>query len=318
MTENCVLGDGHMVELVLLSLLGWSLTYWAIDELTDGGGGGGGGAPEGAGDDSFDTSASTDPQTIRGYGGNDSILTGDGDDSLQGDSGADTITSAGGDDTIWGGLGEDLIDAGPGNNEVDAGFGDDTVVAGTGNDTVRGGDGNDSIGSTGGDDRFYLEEGDDTGLSLGGQTLINGGQGDDLLAALDTEFSGTTALAGAADTLVGGGGNDTLSGDDGDIMTGDTGADSFQVFVEADPNGGGNSNIEVVTVTDFNPAEDVLRIFTDVTPTPVFADLTFTEVGTPTAVVVAVPGATGLEMVRLENTSASALTASNVFISAAS
>lgn len=307
-----------MVGMILLSVLGWGFVISAIDWGGSDDGGADDSGPDYSGDDTFDTSASSDAQIIRGFGGDDSIVTGDGDDSLQGDTGNDTLSAGAGDDSIWGGLGEDLIDGGTGNNEIDAGFGDDTVVAGIGDDTVRAGDGNDSVGSAGGADRFYLEEGDDTGLSLSGQALLNGGQGDDQLAALDTEFDGMTALAGAADTLVGGGGSDTLSGDDGDTMTGDTGADTFQVFVEADPNGGGNTNIEVVTVTDFDPAEDILRIFTDVTPTPAFAELTFTETGTPTAVVISVPGATGLEMVRLENTSASDLSATNVFISAAS
>lgn len=307
-----------MGSLILLSVLGWGLVYAAF---FDGSGGGSGSDEEPTEEDLndvIDTSASSEDQILRGLLGDDMITTGAGNDSIQGDAGADTLSGGAGDDTIWGGIGEDLIDGGTGNNEIDAGFGDDTVVSGAGDDIVRAGDGNDSVGSSGGTDRFYLEEGDDTGLSLGGLALINGGQGDDQIAALDTEFDGTTPLPDAADSLVGGGGNDTISGDDGDTMTGDTGADVFQAYVETDPNGGGNDNIEVVTVTDFDPAEDILRIFTDVSPTPTFADLTLTETGTPTAVVISLPGATGLDMVRLENTSASDLTDTNVLISAAS
>lgn len=149
---------------------------------------------------------------------------------LAGTPNDDEISTGAGDDTVNAQAGDDVVDAtGGGNNTINAGAGDDVVTGGTGDDEING-----SLGAD------MLDGG-------AGSNILDGGFGADTLTANDE------AGANAADTLLGGAGADTLIGDDGDIMTGGDWTDTFVVeTVEA-----GDS---VVTVTDFNIAEDQLEI----------------------------------------------------------
>ena len=161
------------------------------------------------------------------------IAANDAPQTIAGSANDDDITTGGGDDVVNAGAGDDTIDA--------SGGGDNTVNAGTGDDVVTGGDGDDVLnGSLGAD---VLTGG-------AGADVLNGGFGADTLTSVDA--AGTNA----ADTLLGGAGADVLIGDDGDMMTGGAFTDTFVVeSIEA-----GDS---VVTVTDFDVAEDQLEVRAD-------------------------------------------------------
>lgn len=161
------------------------------------------------------------------------IAANDESQTLAGTANDDDITTGAGDDMVNSGAGDDTIDAsGGGNNTINAGDGDDVVTGGAGDDVINGSLGADNLNGGGGSDR------------------LAGGFGMDVLTANDE--GGTNA----PDTLFGGGAADVLIGDDGDIMTGGDGLDTFVIeTIEA-----GDS---VVTVTDFNVAEDQLQIGAD-------------------------------------------------------
>lgn len=139
-----------------------------------------------------------------------------------GGDGADTILSRGGDDMVHDGFDNDVVSLGQGN---DVFLGADRDYGMADNDIIRGGRGDDALAS-----------------ALGADTL-HGDAGNDRLDA--TDLAGLTGPQ--ADRLSGGLGNDTLTGDAGDRLAGGSGADDFHVL----PGG-------MVTVPDFNPAEDEL------------------------------------------------------------
>ena len=158
------------------------------------------------------------------------------------------------------------------------GKGDDSVEGGYGNDYLFLGEGNDYSGVSSGTSDVtgsqYLETGDD---------YISGGDGDDII--LDRLGSNTLAgddgndiIYGAddddstPDVLLGGAGNDLIFTDDGDTITGGTGADAIeQSYVSGD---------DPVVVTDFDPAEDALNIYVqDLTDAEVTADAVETSQG---------------------------------------
>lgn len=173
-------------------------------------------------------------------------------------AGNDNILGSNANDTLSGGVGDDFVTGGEGNDRVLLGDGDDVsgidfrsidlpddfkrfpvssgLVASEaqfegGNDTIVGGTGNDSIS-----DSF-------------GSNLINGQQGDDFLISVDQD--GLTP-----DTVLGGHGDDILVVDQGDTVTTSLGADLVTVDVFA----GVTEGYQVVTITDFNPAEDTVEL----------------------------------------------------------
>src|SRR5260370_31266304 len=75
----------------------------------------------------FDKASITQDAVVWGYGGNDTIITGNGNDTVYGGDGNDIIYTYGGNDVVYGGNGND------------------TIVGGTGNDTVYGEDGDDVL-----------------------------------------------------------------------------------------------------------------------------------------------------------------------------
>lgn len=77
------------------------------------------------------------PVTMRGGGGNDSLLGGAGPDKLIGGAGNDRLVGGRGDDLLYGGPGEDVLIGGPGNDILRGGHGEDTLVAGGGNDSLH-------------------------------------------------------------------------------------------------------------------------------------------------------------------------------------
>jgi len=102
--------------------------------------------------------------TVRGGGGNDTMLTGSGNDYVEGGDGDDHIEVNAGDDRVYGdwedvyynpriGTGHDTIQGGAGNDTL---YGDSPAAGGTGNDVLDGGEGVDSLYGYGGDDVFRI------------------------------------------------------------------------------------------------------------------------------------------------------------------
>lgn len=174
---------------------------------------------------------------------------GAGNDSMLGSEYGDTLTGGLGDDYISGGEGDDLIDLGAGNDAsgvdersvsidddilafpYDAGLYANDVLYEAGNDTILGGAGNDAIS-----DNY-------------GANLIDGGAGNDFIIATDDLYN-------EADTVIGGAGDDILLVDEGDLVTTSAGFDTVTV----DLWDGASTGYDVVTVTDFNPDEDVIEL----------------------------------------------------------
>ncbi len=177
------------------------------------------------GADRFDASGVSLATTIRGGGGNDSIVgsTGNdsiegglGDDFLDGGAGNDQLNGQGGDDTLAGGEGLDTLLGGAGRDSLSGGAGNDRLNGQGGADTITGGRGNDCL--IGGDGIDVLKEEADVNFTLTTATLV--GQGTDRLAQFEKakliggdganvlDASGSNLLV----TLIGGGGNDMLKG----------------------------------------------------------------------------------------------------------
>ena len=160
---------------------------------------------------------------------------------------------------------------------------------------------------TGDDDMIRALQGNDMVQGLEGDDTLSGGDADDILSCgvgSDT-FDGTFALdpavnlddEDAADLLDGRAGDDVMVYGAGDIVTGGSGADRFI----------GGSSIGAdnpATITDFDPAEDVLSLFISddpgMTTDPVisvtdFTDGTGADIAMDGVVVASVEGAQGLD-----------------------
>ncbi len=149
---------------------------------------------------------------ITDQGGDNRILTDDGDDIIDvlasgsnyidaGDGDNNIRTLGLGGDTIRTGSGRDIVDAGDGNNEINVGAGDDRVTTGGGNDNVFLGSGNDIA---------FVGAGSDVVIAGSGNDFVDGGSGSDLIRGGEGD-----------DELVGGIGSDTISGDEGiDVIWG--------------------------------------------------------------------------------------------------
>jgi Ca2+-binding RTX toxin-like protein len=125
-----------------------------------------------AGDDTIDARFRLNDaivaETLRGFGGNDTIYGGDGGDTLYGGTandilngrlGNDTLHGEDGADSVYGEDGNDILidneapDGTPGRSDyLNGGVGDDLIVSGAGNDTIDGGTGRDMIKAGLGDD----------------------------------------------------------------------------------------------------------------------------------------------------------------------
>lgn len=245
----------------------------------------------------------------------------------------DTITGGVGNETITTNAGADIINQKLGNDTIDAGTGADTIIldaAGTLTtlDTIDGGADIDALQVTGAEifidsdftnvsniEWFDLNGGGDVSLNLGslagaaftsGKIEINAiGQGANAInvngssltssAYIDVEVGG----GAANDTIVGGAGADIINGGanhatvGGDILTGGTGANTFE-FEAAVEVSIGNAGTEVGVVdfdaiTDFSAGIDNIKLATD----NVFAGaLTFLTTSTVTVEHIALGDAT--------------------------
>lgn len=216
-----------------------------------------------------------DETTAEADDGLESTTLNETDTEFTGTDNAERITGNDLDNILRGGAGDDVVSGNAGADAIDGGTGADTLYGGSGNDTVSGDAGDDLVflgagadqytpGDTAaeqrdiGDDTVNGGVGDDVIVDLLGANTLTGSGGDDILSAIDAlRDDGTRGPAteiGTPDVLRGGAGSDDLIGDNGDEMTGGAGNDNFYIAVdEAAPQ-------EVVTLTDFNVAEDSFAV----------------------------------------------------------
>lgn len=133
-------------------------------------------------------------------------------------NGASNIFGAGGNDRITGSDGNDILTGGQGNDTLDGGDGADLIDGGDGDDRIFGRRGADTL--LGGDGNDSIDTGRDV-------TYVDGGSGDDVI---------TVQMRGGADHL----------------LTGGSGADSFEFFTFAD------SAASDLIITDFELGVDQL------------------------------------------------------------
>lgn len=208
-----------------------------------------------------------------------------GDDIINGDGGGDLIYGDKGDDIIFGGNGDDVIIGGKGNDTLDGGSGNDTLSFGwvgvndweglTGlsyladagiivnlqTETVSGwqSDGDtinnfESVIGTRHADTITGSALDNDLVGRGGNDIIDGGDGDDLIygdakhqyAINYPELLGNDILNGGAgnDIIVGGDGADIINGGDGmDTLIGGAGNSTIADFDNDILNGGAGNDI---------------------------------------------------------------------------
>jgi len=230
-------------------------------------------------------------EVLLGGDGADVLRGGDGSDVLDGGTGADTIygdyNSSGShdatadqlkamyNDTILGGDGDDTIYGGKGVDYIDAGAGDDTAYLGSGGGYLDGGAGNDRLFGSAGNDTILGGLGDDTilGLSLGGDDIVSGGDGNDRIN-YGSHNRGSLTLAGGEGndniSLSGGTSNATISAGNGiDVITLGRGiytidlaetVSSIDRIEVVNIAFGSNDPITISTVSGFNVAADVIDI----------------------------------------------------------
>jgi Ca2+-binding RTX toxin-like protein len=171
-------------------------------------------------------------------------------------------------DILFGNIGDDVLIGGGGNDQFAAGAGNDVIDGGVGTDAMGGGLGNDTYVVDNLGDAVYENPNEGTDavwVSVSGYTLSANVEIGVVITTTGLTLTGSDQsdiLFGniGDDVLIGGGGNDqfaaglgndTIDGGTGnDAMTGGAGDDTF-VFSAA---GFGND-----TISDFNPAEDVLQ-----------------------------------------------------------
>jgi Ca2+-binding RTX toxin-like protein len=193
----------------------------------------------------------TEPVTVNGGAGNDTIDGGNGTNTLNGGDGNDSMTAGTGRDVFDGGAGVDAVSYSTRTAALNvtldnvANDGQTTIISLPPpslpivifeNDNVRdtvenviGGSGNDVIvgPALNVNNVFTGNGGNDRLQGNGGNDTLNGGAGDDTLIgnAGDDVLSGSTGN----DKLLGGNGNDILfGGDNHDVLDGGLGADSLR------------------------------------------------------------------------------------------
>jgi Ca2+-binding RTX toxin-like protein len=257
-----------------------------------------------AGDGNDTINGDSGNDTLDGGTGNDSLMGGTGNDSYAIDSPTDVIsetsTLANEIDSVssavtWmlgsnlekltltgalaiNGTGNALANVLAGNtasNLLAGGAGHDTISGGSGGDTLDGDTGNDSLIGGTGNDRYVVQSSGDKVIeaSSGGTDSVSSSITHTLPAEVENlTLTGTSALEGHGNslnnTIVGNSGNNLLRGSTGnDTLTGGAGLDIFRFSSALN----GSTNVD--TVTDFNPADDILQL-----ENSIFAKLTATGV----------------------------------------
>lgn len=128
-----------------------------------------------------------------------------------------------GDDILNGLAGNDYLEGGAGHDVLTGGEGADHIHGGSGNDSATGDDGDDLLSSGDGDDKLSGGYGDDTLIGGAGHDNIQGSDGDDIIDGVSGED------VAEKDYLNGSEGDDILIGNNGDVMSGGSGADRFEI-----------------------------------------------------------------------------------------
>ncbi|MDZ8030644.1 calcium-binding protein [Nostoc sp. DedSLP04] len=124
----------------------------------------------------------TNPDTINGSSGNDTIVGWASGGNANTASGNDILNGLAGNDSLAGGTANDSLSGGDGNDTLDGGTGNDTLKGGAGSDTFKGSRGNDNIdGGDGIDTADYSQLGQTITLSGVGTIEKGGGLEKDLL-----------------------------------------------------------------------------------------------------------------------------------------
>lgn len=248
---------------IQISMFGHSQTFSGVTAILI--------ADMGSGSDFVDVRSSVaTPLEVHFGAGNDRLrYLGSGAVLAFGDDDDDRLEGGSADDRLFGGSGDDLVDGGGGQDWIEGGDDGDTLIGGEGDDTIIGGRGNDLIAGD-----LAVVEGSATSAVIrttasaaGGSDVIQGGDGVDIIfggsgsdsitgdAGADSLFGddGTvTILVNRPELLpavtpanLGFGGNDRFSwfvGDADDIMDGQTGSDTLDIF-------GTDGSSEQVTVS---------------------------------------------------------------------
>lgn len=203
----------------------------------------------------------------------DSRRGGSGDDRVTADrdnlawfmgDGDDTVEGSSADDYADLGRGDDSAAMGAGNDIVEAGTGGDSISGGNGNDIALGGEGNDSLSGDLGDDRLGGEAGMDWLTGGTGNDILSGGEGNDVLSGFGPDGGAASLMTGSdgVDQLFGGTGDDRLILGRGDVGTGGTGEDRFEMDARWRDGTG------LFRINDFDAEEDslVLRYAPSIDP----------------------------------------------------
>jgi Ca2+-binding RTX toxin-like protein len=177
---------------------------------------------------------------LEGNDGPDELRGGTEDDLLFGSGGTDDLYGEGGNDEAFGdrtiaawvtdtpsaGV-EDHIFGGPDPDRLEGDGGGDDIFGGAANDHAEGNDGDDSIFGEGGNDDL-IGGSDKAGVTDVGETLVSGGEGNDVITGDNATIVATGYVLGRTVTLldltIGGG--DTIEGDAGtDAAFGQVGDD---------------------------------------------------------------------------------------------
>ncbi len=221
-----------------------------------------------AGRDTVNAGAGHD--LIFGNSQRDNLDGGEGDDILVGESWADTLTGGDGLDVVLGGAGADNLEGGAGNDNVvggsgadlvSGGDGDDAVTGMSGADTLRGGDGNDYVSGIDPRDIYDPESiaigsGDPAPILDEFMAAVAGFYGSDVSPdQIDRVRAGFNSSDRNSDDdqVDGGAGDDLLEGDLADTLTGGADIDQFNVISDGPE--------RAVTITDFDPVAEFLKIF---------------------------------------------------------
>jgi Ca2+-binding RTX toxin-like protein len=181
--------------------------------------------------------------TLIGTAGIDRINGFAGDDFLDGKEGNDTINGGIGSDNVFGQNGNDLLNGNNGRDTLNGGNGRDTLLGGNDDDLLTGGLGSDTLNGGSGSDRFIYKTIRDRGNLASGDKINNFSTSSDKLD-----------LTGLMPTLRGYSGDVT-----GYLQFTQSGSN---VLVQIDSDGGGNSFVNLATLT--NVSASALLVDTNV------------------------------------------------------
>ena len=185
---------------------------------------------------------------VNGYAGDDLLSGGRGDDQMLGGDGNDTLIGEGGQDDLHGGFGDDHIDGGDDADELWGHMDNDTLLGNAGNDNLTGGSGEDVLFGNDGNDGLHGNDGNDSLAGGAGEDVLFGGNGDDYIeGGSDT----------VRDFLNGGRGDDLLVAQQGDVLTGGEGLDTFAIDTSA------GVFAQSAQIIDFNANDDHIEIMLD-------------------------------------------------------